>query len=284
MNRKALIGVLLALLIPIAGYLVMKNVSRNIQVMPRHYIYDSVVMKTRNGKDFEDTVWHKIPNFSLTNQLGQQVTLDSLAGKVIIADFFFTRCPSICPGMTVNMKRLRDGIHSADRLGNREANFVQFLSFSIDPERDKVQDLKRWADRFEINPQNWWLLTGDRQQIYDLSIKDMKLNAISGGTVDTSFIHTDLFVLIDKRRNIRGYYHGLDTADLGRLSRDVILLSLEKDPDRPFFLAGKLELIAIVFGAVILGLILLFIFLKKENKHHEPGTSKKRQQSETVDL
>jgi protein SCO1/2 len=264
MNKKALFGILLAVLAPVAGYLIMKNVSKDAVPMPRHYIPDSVVQRSSGGKEIFDTVWHKIPDFNFTNQLGQQVSMKELEGKVLVADFFFTRCPSICPGMTKNMKLLRDGIKSSARVGTREASFVHFLSFSIDPDRDSVPALKKWADRFDINPQNWWLLTGNRDSIYDLSLNDFKLNVISGGTVDTSFIHTDFFVLVDKRRNIRGYYHGLDSTDLARLSRDIIYLSLEKDPDRPFFLAGKLELIAVVFGAVIVGLILLFLFLKKE--------------------
>ena len=93
-----------------------------------------------------------------------------------------------------------------------------------------------------------------------------------GGPVDSNFIHSDMFVLIDKNRNVRGYYHvldqdgAIDTATLGNLSQDIILLSLEKDPKRKFFLAGKLELIAVVFVIMAIGLVLLFTFLKQENK------------------
>jgi protein SCO1/2 len=264
MNKKAFLGILLGLMVPLAGYLVMKSVSKNAAPMPRHYIYDSVVQTTKNGKTHYDTIWHTLPDFNLTNQLGRQVSWKEIEGKVVVADFFFTHCPSICPPMTRNMKRLRDGIKSSAKVGNRDANFVHFLSFSIDPERDSVAALKKWADRFGVNPQNWWLLTGDRAEIYDMANNHFRLTAMSGGEVDSAFIHSDLFVLIDKRRNIRGYYHGLDTTDLARLSRDLVYLSLEKDPNRKFFLEGKLELIAIVFTAVIVGLILLFLYLKRE--------------------
>jgi protein SCO1/2 len=134
------------------------------------------------------------------------------------------------------------------------------------PERDSVERLKKWADRFQIDPQNWWLLTGDRKQIYDMSINDMKLLAQDGGPVDSNFLHTDFFVLIDKNRNIRGYYHGLDTNALSQLSEDIVLLSMERDRKAKSFFSGKLELIAIIFMIAGIGLVVLMKLLKKENK------------------
>ena len=273
MNRKALLGLALALLVPIAAYLIMKDKSREVTAMPPHYFPDSVIAYTKNGKDYYDTVWHKIPDFNLTNQLGEEVTWKEVEGKVVVANFFFTHCPTICPPMTLNMKRMRDAIKSAAKVGNREAKFLHFISFSIDPERDSVEKLKEWADRFQINPQNWWLLTGDRKQIYDLSINHFKLTALDGEHIDSQFVHTDFFVLIDKKRNVRGYYHSLkedgrtaDTASLSRLARDVIYLSLEKDPNKKSVFAGKLELILVVFVLLLLGLVLFFTYLKKEKK------------------
>ncbi|MFL5788087.1 MAG: SCO family protein, partial [Flavisolibacter sp.] len=186
--------------------------------------------------------------------------------KIVVADFFFTHCPTICPVTTMNMKKLQDAVKNNETVGNRDADFVQFLSFSIDPERDSVGELKKWADHYQINPQNWWLLTGNKKDIYDLSINDMKLMAQDGGLVDSNFIHTDLFVLIDKNRNIRGYYHSLDSNQIAQLSRDLIFLYLERDPNKKFFLSGKLEFIAIVFLITTVGILLLFTFLRKENK------------------
>lgn len=266
MNKKAVYGILIAVLLPLAGYFALKNATDGAVLMPRHYIPDSVVTKTEKGKRYNDTIWHQLPEFNFTNQLGNKVSWQDLEGKIVVADFFFTHCPTICPGMTNNMKELQKGIKSSEKVGNRDADFIHFLSFSIDPERDSVAQLKRWADRFQIDPQNWWLLTGDRKAIYDLSINHMKLLAQDGGPVDSNFLHTDFFVLIDKHRNIRGYYHGLDTNALSRLSEDIILLTLEKDPKRKFFLAGKLELIAIVFVIAAIGIVLLVKVLKRENK------------------
>ena len=266
MNKQAVYGILLAVLLPLVAYFTLKRSSEGAVIMPRHFIPDSFITETKNGKEYTDTVWHKVPDFNLTNQLGQAVSWKDLEGKIIVADFFFTHCPTICPGLTRNMKVMQEGIKSNEKVGNREANFIHFLSISIDPDRDSVAALKKWEDRFQVDPQNWWLLTGDRKAIYDLSINDMKLMAQNGGPVDSNFLHTDYFVLIDKNRNIRGYYHGLDTADLQKLSNDIILLYLEKDKKKKSFLSGQLELLLVVFVLAAIGLVLLFTYLKKENK------------------
>jgi len=284
MNQKAFYGLLIAILVPVIGYIYVKRSSDNAVVMPRHYIYDSVSTVTRNGKEYDDTAWHTVKDFTLTNQLGNPVSLKEIQqedengkkeGKIIVADFFFTHCPNICPNMARAMKLLQDGIKSSDKVGNREASFVHFLSFSIDPERDSVPQLRQWADRFGINPQDWWLLTGDKKTIYDLSNEEMKI-----GSVDSSFIHSDRFVLIDKYRKIRGYYRvldderAIDTAAVVKLSQDIVLLSLEKDPHKKSFFAGKLELIAIVFVIAGIGLVLLMSFLNKEKKSYGTRASK----------
>ena len=233
--------------------------------MPRRFFADSVVTSVKKGKEVTDTVWHTLPDFTLKNQLGQTVSWDDMKDKVVVADFFFTHCPTICPKLTGNMKLLQESITNAQRVGDKTPDFIHFISFSIDPERDSVPQIKKWADRFQVNPEQWWLLTGDKKTIYDLAINDMKLTTVDGHGVDTSFIHTDRFVLIDPKRHIRGYYHGLDSADLKQISNDIILLSLEKDPDKESFLAGKLELIAVVFSIAIVAVgTLLFFFRKRK--------------------
>lgn len=265
MNKKALIAVLLAILVPLTAYFIVKGTSeRNIR-MPRHYLPDTILSVNKKGKMTDDTVWHKVKNFTLTNQEGKTVSLDDLKGKIIVADFFFTHCPTICPTMTVNMKDLAESIHSGQRVGDRTNKSVHFLSFSIDPERDSVSRLKAWADRFQVNPEQWWLLTGDKKTIYDLAIEEMKLGLVDGEGVDTSFIHSDRFVLIDSNLHVRGYYSGLDKMAISKLANDMMLLTREKDPRGKSFFAGKLTLIATVFLVTIAGLaIFLYFFNKKK--------------------
>lgn len=259
-------AVMLALVLPVACYFLVRKLSETAVVLPKHYFPDSTINTVKRGKSVTDTIWHKLPDISLTNQEGNHFGWDSLKGKVIVADFFFTHCPTICPGLTLNMRQLQQSINNAQRVGDKTPDFLHFLSFSIDPERDSVERLKYWADRYQVNPKQWWLLTGDKKDIYDMVINDMKLGLVDGHGVDSNFIHTDRFVLIDQNRQVRGYYHGLDTVDLRRLASDIILLSLEKDPARKSFFAGKLEIMAVAFIAAMLGVTaLLFILRKKKN-------------------
>jgi protein SCO1/2 len=263
-NTKALYAVMLAMLLPLVSYFIVKRYSESAVTMPPHYLPDSIIVKTKRGKQINDTLWHTVADFSLVNQMGKKVSWKDMSGKIIIADFFFTHCPTICPGLTRNMKRLQESITNAERVGDRTNQSVHFLSFSIDPERDSVERLKYWADRFQINPEQWWLLTGNKKAIYDLIIKEMKIPVEDGQGVDTSFMHTDHFVLIDTNRYVRGYYHGLDSVSLAKLSKDIVLLTLEKDPKEKSFLAGKLQLIAVVLLLTMAGVgLFLYLFKKK---------------------
>ena len=126
-----------------------------------------------------------------------------------------------------------------------------------------------------INGDNWWLLTGNKKEIYNWALNGLKLAIADSAHVDTSFMHPQLFMLLDKDRIIRArrdehgnvmMYHGLDSNDIRNLANDIVLLSLEKDPKKRSPLAGKLELIAVVFAIVGLGIVLLIIFLNKEKK------------------
>jgi protein SCO1/2 len=245
-----------------------------INEMPHRLFHDGVEKKIVDGKEVVDTIWHKVPDFKFKNQLGQTISWKDMEGKIVVADFFFTRCPSVCPRMTNNMKRLQDAVKRNVRVGPKDADFVQFISFTVDPLNDSVSELKKFADRFQINPNNWWLLTGSKKEIYDLALNGMKLG-INDTEVDTAFIHPQDFVLIDKERVIRSrrdalgnvlLYDGLDSNDIKNIAEDIILLTLEKEKNKKFFLADKLPLIGIVFGiAVILITAMVVLFKKKKN-------------------
>ncbi|MGZ8550647.1 MAG: SCO family protein [Chitinophagaceae bacterium] len=275
MNKKAFYALLIAVVIPLICYFIVKRYSDSAIAMPRHYFADSIVTRIEKGKKVTDTAWHKLPDFSLTNQQGEVVSWEGLKGKVVVADFFFTHCPTICPRLTTNMRYLQQSINNSRRVGDKTPDFLHFLSFSIDPERDSVERLKQWADRFQVNPEQWWLLTGPKKEIYDMAINEMRIGLVDGEGVDTNFIHTDHFVLIDSNRHVRGYYHGLDTASLQQLSNDIIYLTMEKDPNRKFFLSGKLELIAVVFLVAAVGVALLLFIIRKKGKDADPRFEKK---------
>lgn len=254
----------MALLFPIVGFLIVKYFSDQATVMPRHYYADTVIVTTKNGKQYTDTVWHRVADFSMTNQLGMPVSWDSLKGKIVVADFFFTHCPTICVPMTKNMKRLQESITNAQRVGDTTNPYVHFLSFSIDPERDSVSRLKYWANRFQINSEKWWLLTGNKQAIYDLALNEIKLGMADGEGVDSNYVHSDKFVLIDSSRVVRGYYSGLDSADLARLSRDLVFLTMEKNPKAKSTFASQFLPIAVGSLIAMIGFgVFLYLFRKK---------------------
>ena len=229
MSKKALLSLCIVALLPIVSYLIVKTLGENAVTMPKRYFADTVINKVVNGKTVSDTVWHSVQNISLTNQLGSQVSLDDIKGSIIIADFFFTRCPSICPTLTRNMKELQDAMKMKDYRRKIDSSYVRFISFSIDPERDSADELKKYADKYGVNHDTWWFLTGPKKKIYDFAFNELKLGLQDGEGIDSNFIHTQKFVLIDKERVVRGYYNGLDSASMSKLAEDLTLLMLEKD-------------------------------------------------------
>ena len=227
MNKKAILGLLLAIAMPLTGYLLVKYYSEQAVQMPLRYFYDDVDTIKNSGKISTDTIWHKVKNISFTNQLGKTVTLDSLKGKIIVIDFFFTRCPNICPGLALRMKKLQESfINSNDSI-------VQFISISVDPEHDSVPQLRKFADRYTSNHDNWWFVTGDKKEIYDFGLHELKAS-VADSDVDSIFIHTPYFFLLDKNRIVRGWYDGFDSTKQAKLVRDIPLLMLEKDRKRSF--------------------------------------------------
>jgi len=262
LSKKALIAILIALLVPITGYLIMQKASETSINMPRRYFYDTVMTSMRDGKQITDTVWHHIADIRLTNQLGRTVSLQQdTKGKVIVADFFFTRCPSICPYLTANMKKFQDALITKDRFKEINPNFVQFISFTVDPERDSVQALKAYADKFGVDPDFWWMLTGPKKEIYDFALNELKMGLVDGEGVDSNFIHTQKMVLMDKDHVVRGYYNGLDSADLSKLANDIVFIMLEKDKNYVSPLQELKPMIPmIIIIIIVIGTVIYFLF------------------------
>lgn len=235
MNKKALIALLVAITLPLSGYLVVSYYSSRAIQMPQRYFYDSVKVNNDNGKLTYDTSWHHVKNLHFTNQLGQQVSLNDLKGKILVIDFFFTHCPSLCPRLAMSMKKLQNSFPNNDSI-------VQFLSISIDPEHDSLPQLRSWAKRFDVNPDSWWLGTGNRDSIYNFALTELKAS-VADSNVDTAFIHSDKFFLLDKDRVVRGWFSGEDSLEQSQLVHDIPLLMLEKDKKRSFadFLKGLLK-------------------------------------------
>ncbi|PCH53465.1 MAG: SCO family protein [Flavobacteriaceae bacterium] len=162
---------------------------------------------------------HKIADFELINQNGDTITQEDYKNKIYVADFFFTRCMTICPIMTNNIGKLQEVFKNDDE--------VMFLSLSVTPVMDSVSVLRAYADKKGVIDSKWNVTTGDKKHIYQLARKSyfVVLDEGDGGLQD--FIHTENFVLVDKKRQIRGYYDGTDTKDMQRLIADIKILKNE---------------------------------------------------------
>lgn len=162
---------------------------------------------------------HTIADFTLINQNGEIITQENYKGKIYIADFFFTRCTTICPVMTSNMKEVQDAFIDNDN--------VMFLSHSVTPEIDSISVLRAYADVKGVKDGKWNITTGEKKHIYELARKSYfaVLDEGDGGLQD--FIHTENFTLIDAKRQIRGTYDGTDKADIQRLIADIKILLKE---------------------------------------------------------
>ncbi|WP_298237074.1 SCO family protein [uncultured Algibacter sp.] len=163
--------------------------------------------------------YHKIADFSFTNQNGQTITQNNYKDKIYVADFFFTTCQTICPIMTDHMVEIQKEI--------LDDSDIMLLSHSVTPEIDSVEQLKRYAVKKGVNDKKWNLVTGNKKDIYQLARKSylaVKDNAYTG---PFDMVHTENFMLIDKKRQIRGFYDGTDSEDINRLLSDIEILKKE---------------------------------------------------------
>lgn len=156
---------------------------------------------------------HTVADFELLNQNGETITQKNYENKIYVADFFFTRCPSICPVMSNNMEKLQSSF--------LDKTDVMFLSLSVTPELDSVSILKEYAKKHGAIDGKWNITTGEKKHIYNLARKSYfaVVNEGDGGLQD--FIHTPNFILVDKQRQIRGVYDGTKNEEIERLTKDI---------------------------------------------------------------
>jgi len=164
--------------------------------------------------------YHQIADFKLLNQNGDTITQDFYAGKIYIADFFFTTCITICPMMTENMAKIQ-----AVTLYDPS---VLLLSHTVTPEIDSVAQLKKYALEKGVIDTKWNLVTGDKKQLYELARKSYLVAKEEGDGGPFDMIHTENFVLVDSKKRIRGYYDGTNPKYIEQLLADLkILKALE---------------------------------------------------------
>ena len=177
-----------------------------------------------NTPDFTpvwDKATHKIPNFSFVNQNEDLITNKTFEDKIYIADFFFASCPGICPKLTNNMKKLQEEYQND--------NTIMLLSHTVMPWRDSIAVLKDYANKYDIDSKKWHLVTGNKDSLYNIARYGYFADEDFTKTQDkNNFIHTENFILIDKKGFIRGVYNGTIGVDVERLKRHIEILKQEK--------------------------------------------------------
>ena len=164
-----------------------------------------------SSAEAELPVVSRVPAFSFQSEERREFTRNDLEGKVTIADFIFTSCAGTCPMMSTSMRSLQDEL--------AQDSVVQFVSFSVDPETDTPEALEAYARGYGATKGKWIFLTGDKKEIYALTREGFHLGLDTEG--EDAVIHSQKFVLVDARADIRGYYDSDDPEAMQRLVSDA---------------------------------------------------------------
>ncbi|HYK47597.1 MAG TPA: SCO family protein [Parafilimonas sp.] len=182
--------------------------------------YKSLPVYGEAGINTSKSTEHHVQPFTLEDQDGKTFTLADIKNKIVVVDFFFTSCTSVCPKMTMALKDVADAFRDDDN--------VALISFTVDPETDDPARLKWYIHQLNISSPHWTFLTGDKPEIYRLARRSFFLTASDGDGGPNDFIHSDKLVLIDKEKRVRGYYTGTDEKAVKQLMTDIKKLKYEK--------------------------------------------------------
>jgi protein SCO1 len=230
-NKGFILGMAVAVLLPLSFYFLLTKVFRKDRIiMPKYYLTEGVDSSIEDGKVTYKTKYHQVSDLVLTNQLGQQVSLNKdLKGKVLLIDFIFTNCPNICPQLTKNMSLLQAAFKRDRKKEFIIRDEIQLITITVNPERDSFPLMRKYADKFGADHDHWWFLTGDKKAIYNYARNELAVSVGTGDGGADDFIHTEKMVILDRNRHIRGYFDGLDSADLKKCADHLVLVVLEKE-------------------------------------------------------
>jgi protein SCO1/2 len=159
---------------------------------------------------------HRIADFSFLNQQGKTINRDSVAGKVCVVEYFFTTCPVICPRMNAAMSKIYDEFKD-------DPGFL-ILSHTVDPSHDSVPVLEKYAERYHADPRVWMFLTGPKKELYAMARQSYLLDSGGGDGGDDDFVHTQMWVLVDRQGRLRGFYDSLVPDQVKKLEKDLNFL------------------------------------------------------------
>jgi len=209
-SRWKILAPILVILFPVIFWIVLTRGHNTFKKLPIVAPYEISV----SG----DTIYHTIPHFEFSNQLGKLVSDKDVEGKIYVANFFFATCPTICPQMNEQVHRLQEA--------TKDLKNFQILSFTVDPENDTVEALAAYAEKMKADNSRWWFLTGNKDSIYTLAREGFLVPASMGSTA-RDFFHSQDLILIDKEKRMRGIYDGLEKAEVDTLIDEIKVLMKE---------------------------------------------------------
>jgi protein SCO1/2 len=213
MKRVLFLIILLAICIPVGYFLIKPKDKKDLPIINpidvQEEMVDPELLRIGQG--------HTIGNFSFKNQDNKTITQREIEGKVFVAEYFFSTCKSICPIMNQQMQRIQYAF--------KDNPNVKILSFTVDPDVDTVEQLKRYANSHNAVKNQWHFLTGKKEDLYGLARKSFFVlkpaEVANQGDVGSDFIHTNNFVLVDQQKRIRGYYDGTSEKEVTELIKDI---------------------------------------------------------------
>jgi protein SCO1/2 len=211
------------LLLPSFFYLFLTVGKHNILSLP-YYGPREVITVTNSGVEKEDTIYFTVPDFSFINQHGTAFKREHIEGKIVVANFFFVTCPTICPKMATHIYDVQKTFEGNDN--------ILFVSHTVNPESDSVPILAAYAKKVHAG-NNWHFLTGRKEDIYNVAMKGYFVSAMPDEIAPGGFLHSEMLILLDKKGHIRGYFDGTSTSETKKLKDAIrILLANEFVPKK----------------------------------------------------
>jgi len=218
--KRIIILVSIAFVASIIGYFISVNKTKTLPIINPVDVIEEMVDTSMLRIGYG----HTIGDFSFLDQNGNTISQVDLENKIYVVEYFFTTCATICPKMNIQMQRVQKAFK-----GNKD---FKILSFTVNPEVDTVEQMKRYALSHEANDSQWYFLTGTKKDLYQLARTSFfilkQAEAQNLGDADSDFIHTNNFVLVDRKKRIRGYYDGTSQKEVNQLIKDIELLINEK--------------------------------------------------------
>lgn len=219
---KRILILVLILIVPGFLYYLLQAKGKN-RYKPLPIYGSKQVAKTFHkvrGKIVYDTIYHQIPDFKLYDQENKPVTQKTFENKIILVNFFFTKCPALCKEINKNIAALASGY--------QKNSILKFVSITVDPATDNAAVLKLYANSLKADEKQWTFLTGDTSTIYPLSRNGFMVTAVNGNNNPENFVYSEKLILVDQDRRIRGYYNGTSVNEISKLNDEIKVLIAEE--------------------------------------------------------